>query len=245
MTGGGGVKIAIGWDVGGWNCDRNGKSRDALVVLNANGLLMGKPWRGNLRALLNEAISAGDFVRGMLDRCKVPPHPVHDEVVIAIDAPLAFPNALLSLLAGHTYQRQIGNSAANPYLYRFTERRLAEPSSTPLSVVKDMIGSQSTKAIHALRRFTPIQQATGVWHDGGALRIIETYPAACRRRFMDGGNSSVDGVAGHDDIVDAGLCAWVASTFMHSPAELEGPTDDAPPDEGWIWLPHDTRAGAA
>ncbi len=237
-------RVAIGWDVGGWNCDKNANSRDALVVLDGEGRLFGTPWRGNLRSLLIDAKSGNDFVRGMLDRCKVPKGLPLEEVVVAIDAPLAFPAALLALLAGHGHQRQIDSSAANPYLYRFTERRLAEPSSTPLSVVKDMIGSQSSKAIHAVRRFAPIQQALGVWSDGSILRMIETYPAACRRRFTDGGIPSVDGVAGHDDIVDASVCAWVAASFMRSPAELEGPTDDAPSDEGWIWLPHDMRAGA-
>ena len=26
----------IGWDVGGWNCDKNGESRDAIVILDAD-----------------------------------------------------------------------------------------------------------------------------------------------------------------------------------------------------------------
>jgi hypothetical protein len=26
----------IGWDVGGWNCDKNRESRDALVILDVN-----------------------------------------------------------------------------------------------------------------------------------------------------------------------------------------------------------------
>ena len=39
----------LGWDVGGWNCDKNGKSRDAIVILNQNLEIVGKPWRGNLR----------------------------------------------------------------------------------------------------------------------------------------------------------------------------------------------------
>ena len=45
-------KIFIGWDVGGWNCDNNPKSRDAMVVLNAERQIVGKPWRGNLRLSL-------------------------------------------------------------------------------------------------------------------------------------------------------------------------------------------------
>ena len=33
----------IGWDVGGWNCDKNGKSRDAIVVLDSTPTIVGKP----------------------------------------------------------------------------------------------------------------------------------------------------------------------------------------------------------
>jgi hypothetical protein len=46
--------LYIGWDVGGWNCDKNNKSRDALVILDADLKLIGKPWRGNLRTTINE-----------------------------------------------------------------------------------------------------------------------------------------------------------------------------------------------
>jgi hypothetical protein len=42
----------IGWDVGGWNCDHNQKSRDAIVILSHDLSIVGRPWRGNLRALL-------------------------------------------------------------------------------------------------------------------------------------------------------------------------------------------------
>ena len=31
----------LGWDVGGWNCDKNALSRDALVLLNAKGEWVG------------------------------------------------------------------------------------------------------------------------------------------------------------------------------------------------------------
>jgi hypothetical protein len=43
----------IGWDVGGWNCDRNNKSRDAVVILDESRAIVGKPWRGNLRKQIN------------------------------------------------------------------------------------------------------------------------------------------------------------------------------------------------
>jgi len=37
------------WSIGGWNCDKNQNSRDAIVILDANHEIVGTPWRGNLR----------------------------------------------------------------------------------------------------------------------------------------------------------------------------------------------------
>ncbi|MGO9017169.1 MAG: hypothetical protein ACLQVJ_02350 [Syntrophobacteraceae bacterium] len=45
----------IGWDVGGWNCDKNLNSRDAIVILDSALAIMGKPWRGNLRTAINNS----------------------------------------------------------------------------------------------------------------------------------------------------------------------------------------------
>ena len=52
----------VGWDVGGWNCDENGESRDAIVILDASRSIVGKPWRGNLRASINAATSSEGWV---------------------------------------------------------------------------------------------------------------------------------------------------------------------------------------
>ena len=50
----------IGWDVGGWNCDKNGKSRDALVILDAGLNIVGQPWRGNLTDAINAASDSAE-----------------------------------------------------------------------------------------------------------------------------------------------------------------------------------------
>ncbi len=174
--------IAIGWDVGGWNCDKNANSRDALVILDGRATLLGRPWRGNLRQTINEADTTSAFVQKIFDLCHVRDALRNAAVTVAIDAPLAFPEALIELLTKGQIATPINENAANPYLYRFTERRLAAPGIVPLSVVKDMIGSQSTKAIHATLKFAPKVESLGVWSDGGAIRFIVTYPAASRRR---------------------------------------------------------------
>lgn len=229
-------QVFIGWDVGGWNCDKNPNSRDALVVLDGAGARIGQPWRGNLRQTLNSASTAADFLTAILTLCKLPAE-AHARATIAIDAPLGFPDAFSQLITGGAALSQIGQSAANPYLYRATERRLVAEGVTPLSAVKDMIGSQSTKAMHAVARHTS-RITPGVWSDGAHITLIETYPALCRSRargmFDDLAAATT---ARETDILDAEVCAQIARAFVQRPDWLEPPPTDVPPAEGWIWAP--------
>lgn len=231
-----GDQVFIGWDVGGWNCDRNPNSRDALVVLDAAGAWIGQPWRGNLRETLNTAPTGVDFLTAILALCKVPTI-APPRATIAIDAPLGFPTAFAQLITGGPALTQIGQSAANPYLYRATERRLAAEGVTPLSAVKDMIGSQSTKAMHAVARYTkPV--APGVWSDGEHLTLIETYPALCRSRARGTFNDLATATNNREiDILDAEVCAQIARAYVQRPDWLEPPPPDLPASEGWIWAP--------
>jgi hypothetical protein len=231
-----GDQVFIGWDVGGWNCDKNPNSRDALVVLDAAGARVGLPWRGNLRQSLNTATKAADFLTTILALCKLPALG-HVQATIAIDAPLGFPAAFARLITGDAPLDQIGQSAANPYLYRETERRLAAEGVTPLSAVKDMIGSQSTKAMHAVARFTR-RIAPGVWSDGAHLTLIETYPALCRSRARGAFNDLATATTAREsDILDAEVCATIARAFVQRPDWLEPPPSEVPASEGWIWAP--------
>jgi predicted nuclease with RNAse H fold len=233
---GGRDQVFIGWDVGGWNCDKNPSSRDALAVLDSSGARIGQPWRGNLRQALNTASTAADFLTAILTLCQLPA-PAHPRATIAIDAPLGFPVAFAQLINGGAALTQIGQSAANPYLYRATERRLVAEGVTPLSAVKDMIGSQSTKAMHAVARYTR-RIAPGVWSDGAHLTLIETYPALCRSRARDTFNDLTTAATAREiDILDAEVCAQIARAFVQRPEWLEGPLEDMPASEGWIWAP--------
>ena len=56
----------IGWDVGGWNCEKNSKSRDAIVILDANGCKIGEAFRVNLRNYIIESKNTLDFVSNIL-----------------------------------------------------------------------------------------------------------------------------------------------------------------------------------
>lgn len=232
----GGDQVFIGWDVGGWNCDKNPNSRDALVVLDDAGERIGQPWRGNLRETLNTATTAAGFLTAILTLCKLPVG-TPPRATIAIDAPLGFPAAFAQLITSGEALTQIGQSATNPYLYRATERRLMAEGVTPLSAVKDMIGSQSTKAMHAVARYTH-RIAPGVWSDGAHLTLIETYPALCRSRARGRFNALATATTAREiDILDAEVCAQIAHAFVQRPEWLEPPPPDVPGSEGWIWAP--------
>lgn len=231
-------RFFIGWDVGGWNCDRNAKSRDALVILDGQRQLIGEPWRGNLRVTINEAQGTDEWIHGMFALCKTT---ADDDarVTLAIDTPLGFSEAFLGLVtAGRTIEA-LGSSETNPYLYRQTERFLFERGLGPLSAIKDMIGSQATKGMHVLSKFAPRRAGCGVWSDGRRLAAIEAYPSACKKSASllawQQGYPSL----GHDDLDDALLCALLAFLFERHRDRLALPEGNPPLTEGWIWVPED------
>lgn len=244
--------IFIGWDVGGWDCDRNPRSRDALVVLDSNRQLIGEPWRGNLRRSINGSCDSKVFLSTLLGLCSIPVSGPAPSALIAIDAPLAFPARFAEMVNGMDVPGRIWASSSNPYIYRETERFLISHGHRPLSPVKDMIGSQATKAQHVVRRFAPELLNDGVWTDKQVLTVIEAYPSVAhkspkfnelREQFIIWVNS--DAEAGwpigfdHSDQVDALSCALVGWLFVHSPTSLAQPAENIPLEEGWIWVPED------
>jgi len=238
----------IGWDVGGWNCDKNGESRDAIVILDAGLAIVGTPWRGNLRKSINASTTSRAWVEALFALCGAAPPPITARVTLAIDTPLGFSQAFVALVTGRTYAESLESSATNPYLFRQTERCLFEQGIRPLSAVKDMIGSQATKGMHALAKFAPQVQRCGVWSDGAALTAIEAYPAPCKhsdlmarllQRYKDWRQ------ANHQDKVDALTCALIAYCFQVQPETLAQPDGSVPVSEGWIWLPQDVLPRAS
>lgn len=247
--------LLIGWDVGGWDCDRNSRSRDALVVLDGNRHVLGRPWRGNLRRTINDAATTAQWIDRLLALCGVGTEVPRSRCVLAIDAPLGVADAFRALVDGRAPVEDVPASDSNPYLYRETERFLMAGGHRPLSAVKDMIGSQSTKAMHALARFTPDRRGAGVWSGPGGHESIEAYPAVARKsgrvqRMLDryvhaigvDGQRMLDPAFEYADHEDALLCALVAWLFVHERDALAGPAEMVPAAEGWIWVPGDALA---
>lgn len=243
---------SIGWDVGGWNCDHNSNSRDALVILDAAGHLVGRPWWGNLRTHINAAQDTSAFVSQLFALCQATwPEDQQPPVVLGVDTPLGFSDALLQLAASPRQPtvHPVEASASNPYLFRFTERYLLTRGITPLSAVKDMIGSQATKGLHVVGRFAAQSLACGVWGNG-ALTVMEVYPSAARRSSaiqkalqsfasQGFGDQTAPKTARQTDQRDALVAALVAHWFAHQPGRLQPPPPETPLNEGWIWVPQD------
>lgn len=232
------LKYFIGWDVGGWNCDKNGKSRDALVILDAGLNIVGQPWRGNLRAAINEAADSVDLIKFLFALCNAIP-PSQTMITLAIDTPLGFSDAFVRLVTQRHHAGEVGRSDTNPYLFRQTERFLFEHGLKPLSAIKDMIGSQATKGMHVLAKFARHNPHCGVWSDGQRLTAIEAYPSACKHSAtVKTLQQPFDNLA-HDDLDDALTCALLAHLFAVQPNTLIPPGVSVPVSEGWIWVPGD------
>ncbi|MFZ0134349.1 MAG: hypothetical protein WAK95_17555 [Desulfobacterales bacterium] len=231
----------IGWDVGGWNCDKNQKSRDAIVIIDSNLSIVGRPWRGNLRRLINESTTTGEFIRKLFCLAITKLKPDNARIILAIDTPLGFSNDFVGLVAGYKYVEPVEGSGTNPYLFRKTERFLFQHGLRPLSAIKDMIGSQATKGMHVLAKFAPEVLRCGVWSNGESLRAIEAYPSACKSSTSIKAlrhqvrYKSID----NQDEQDALTCALMAYLFENRSNDLIAPPDLVPASEGWIWVPKD------
>jgi hypothetical protein len=229
----------IGWDVGGWNCDRNPTSRDAIVILDEALSLVGRPWRGNLRSVINGAGSTSAWVQSLFALCKTNQPGESAAITLAIDTPLGFSNAFLDLATGLKAADAPNDSNTNPYLFRETELTLFRRGLSPLSAIKDMIGSQATKGMHVLARFAPHRVGCGIWTDGAGLTALEAYPSACKGSPTINGLRQRFSAFDHEDKEDALTCALIAYLFATQRDVLVAPAPHVPEREGWIWVPQD------
>ena len=185
------------------------------------------------------ADSTSAWVQALFVLCNTDPPSKCAAITLAIDTPLGFSDAFLNLATGLKAASALGESNTNPYLFRATELTLFRRGLSPLSAIKDMIGSQATKGMHVLARFAPHHPSCGVWTDRAGLTALEAYPSACkdsptiqdlRHRFP-----ALD----HVDKEDALTCALVAHLFATNRQALVEPGAEISEREGWIWVPRD------
>ena len=172
--------IAVGWDVRGWR-----SSEQAVAVASIeNGRLewvgIRKPFQFppgsllGLDSLLLPALGA-DWLRQVM---QVP------RIVVAIDAPLAFPSGLKRLI-DHPAAVFVptGTEIDNPLAYRYCERWVKETfDKKPFSAAFDKLGNNASLAICVARSLA---------EDGFLLApqqvddhprvVIEVYPGIAKR----------------------------------------------------------------
>lgn len=210
--------IAIGWDVRGW---QSREQAVAVAALHDGGL----SWPGLAKAF--------DFETGRrpgpdrlvdatanpeLERCIERA----GRVVVAIDAPLAFPRAFTELQLGRGRQERMPSEIENPLAYRDCDRWIRNAhGKKPLSAAFDRLGNPATLAMTvsaALReagyRVVPI--------DGGPAdrSVIEVYPGVHKRGAarIDAAIEPLarhlpDGVDPGSDLYDAAICAVLGLVF--------------------------------
>ena len=97
-----------------------------------------------------------------------------------------------------------------------------------------MIGSQSTKKMHATDRYSRVI-APGVWSDGAHLTLIETYRTLCRSRAPGAYNDLARATNAREiDILDADVSVQIARAYAQRPNWLEPPAPKVSASEGWI-----------
>lgn len=248
----------IGWDVGAWYCD-NGDSRDALVLLNDQGNLVGRPWRGNLRSYIAHSEDFTDWLQIVLGLCGLEPSTLsqamleEQSVTIAIDTPLGFSNDFVALLTGEATSKSLNKYCENTYLFRETELMLFQHGFRPLSAVQDKIGSQATKGLHFLRKFGFTSSQSGVWQLNQSNQnqcqnhALESYPTVLKTsalvaQYIEQLSSQTDFNSWHQDIQDAAYCAIAAMLYQQQPNIMATPTADVTA-EGWIYVPKECLTG--
>lgn len=214
--------------MGGWNCDRNIASRDAVVILNDQIEVVGK-WRGNIRTWINEADVYQSFLFILFTKCGAVY--TNEEVIIAVDTPLGYSHEFVKLLSEYKNIYEVASFQKNAYLYRKTERFLFANGRKPLSAVNHMIGSQSTKGIHFISKYAANISSIGIWKsDDKRMTVIETYPSKEENDVPEAF------VTWKMDLQDAYKCAVLAEVFDNNNDKLYQPLKDIWEREGWIWV---------
>ena len=229
----------------------------ALCVARQHGELVGKPWRGNLRDTIAAAASYTDWRFTVAKLCQFDDATkaafTTQNVVMTIDTPLGFSKGLLQLLHGEAVTTPFTASCDNPYLYRHTERELFAHGFSPLSAVKDMIGSQATKGLHLLRKFGFTPSLSGVWQLNQSNQnqcqhsALESYPTVLKAsalvaQYIEQLRRQTNFNSWHQDIQDAAYCAIAALLYQQQPNVMATPTKDVT-TEGWIYVPKECLTG--
>lgn len=237
--------ISIGWDVRGW---RGKQQAVAVLEIKRSKLhwsvsddFQFEPGSTlDLSSLLMPAL--GEQYSQRLDNA--------NQVVLAIDAPLAFPQALTRLLTDSNAVFEVASSEiSNPLAYRDCERWIYKQyGKKPLSASFDKLGNGATLAIsmaHALKRsgFELMPQYRG----NTTRSIIEVYPGLHKMQHRRNAlaipplhRHIPEDIMPGTDQYDAAICAILGAVYAGCGSQLGLPglvdlQQGYDPQSGWVY----------
>lgn len=244
-------KIVIGWDVRGWMSKEQAVAVLALLGDRIEWLGFSERFKFprsealTLSSLLSPVFE-GHLPSNLLDRT---------EIVLAIDAPLAFSSDFRALVNGESRLVEPPKSEIeNPLAYRACERWVKEQfNKKSLSASFDKLGNNASLAI-SFSRWLRSEGFSLVPQDGtpSTRAIIEVYPGLTKSD-MGRSHPAIPPLAQRiptqfepgTDIYDAAICALLGAVYsgwgrgLNIP-ELVQPVDGFDNAEGWIFcLPPD------
>ncbi len=244
-------KIVIGWDVRGWM-----SNEQAVAVLALSGDSI--EWLGyceRFKFPLSKPFSLSSLLTPAFDSHLLPGVLECTEIVIAIDAPLAFSSGFCALVNGRPQPNSPPKSEIyNPLAYRACERWIRDQfNKKPLSASFDKLGNNASLAISFAsslkhERFSLVPQEG----TRSSRSIIEVYPGLTKIG-MARKHPAIPPLAQeipaemepNTDIYDAAICALLGAIYLGWGRELAIPDLVQPIDgidkaEGWIYcLPPD------
>lgn len=240
------IQIVVGWDVQGWM-----SKKQAVAVLSKRGqelewLAFREGFKFTPHRKLDFQSLLGPEVEGTLDDAGFE----QADLLIAIDAPLAFSSSFRDLVCGTAASCQAPESEIqNPLAYRECERWVHQNfSKKPLSATFDKLGNNASLAITVARSLNK-EGFTLVPQDGpaGPKSIIEVYPGLAKI-----GLKTIDPaipplarmipakIERGSDIYDAAICALLGAVQLGWGNEigvpgLMQPVEGFDSTEGWIY----------
>ena len=250
--------VSLGWDVGGWL----GK-RQAIAAFVSESTASRAAWLGvsdPFRFRTGEPLNLNSLIVSVLGAEVAEAVAKAEQVVVAIDAPLAFSDGFRNHLSDTSSvpippPREIDS----PLAYRDCERWVAEQFWKPLSAAFDKLGNNATLAMSLARSLHADGFGLVPFHPGRFdCRVIEVYPAILKEAQRTNAEAipPVRGLLPPDlecgtDRYDAALCAVLGLAYSAGGAYLDLPDVVGPPEgfprtdtEGWIFgLPADFVLG--
>lgn len=239
--------LVIGWDVGGWMGSNHGFSILLWNYKNKEYRWLGKSVElkipdsslFSLSYIFEKVTAKKDFEINQY------------QLVIAVDAPLAFPREFKNFINGSKKifkrpEKEIYNQLA----YRKTDLHIYERlGKKPLSAVFDRLGTNATAAISHVNKWEKEHQFSlqPIQDNKNKRDIIEVYPALLKASKYSAADQPFksmlpEGLKAGTDAYDSALCAIMGLAYgagdqISKLPNLVGPEeiDQDIKEEGWIY----------